>query len=273
MTYAEFLKSQGALEEEIKVMVTPLTEKAFMAMQAQGESLAAERVKAYEAKVNDWYSTQIAPISAKQQRELDTAKSDLAAERARVKALQDAGLLEVAANQDARTAANNGGQPVTAAATSEPLDIKKLGLITTTDVAAFGQAQGKGMVRLLKIAREHEKLGLPDCDFDGLYDEAVAAGKQFPEYWAQKYNVQAKRDELAAKSKTEYEERLRKEGRESYIKENGGGMPGTSAPRPSGFAFTKKTSDGKSDNAPWLHTESERMNATIEKALGKMQQN
>jgi hypothetical protein len=260
MTYAEYLQSLGATADELAVLDTPTSRKAFMKMQADADA----RVVEYETKVKDWYAKEIVPSQTKLQQDATLAKSEAAAERARTQALQDAGLIEVAKKQDAKTLETNGGTP-------EPFDPKKYNLVTSDAIGEFGKAQGQGMIRLAKIMREHEKLGLPDCDFESEYRDAVAAGKQFPDYWEAKFSVPAKRAELVAKDKATYEERLRKEGREAYIKENGGIMPGSGAPRPSGFSFTtKKSADGTDGKQPWLVPDSAKADATIQKALSKM---
>jgi hypothetical protein len=263
-TYAEFLVEQGATAEELAVLDTPTARKAYMRMQADNDAKVVE----YETRVKAWHEKEVVPYQAKLAQEAALAKSEAAAERARTKELQDAGLIAVAAKQDAATTVNNGSTP-------EAFDPKKYNLLTADSLATaldpFAKGQGKAMVTLTKIMREHDKLGLPDCDFGSLYDESIAAGKQFPDYWNQKFGVEAKRAEVAAKDKTAYEERLRKEGREAYIKENGSIMPGSGAPRSSGFSFTtKKAADGKDATQPWLQPESARADAAIQKALNKV---
>jgi len=264
-TYAEYLKSQGATDDEIKILVTPTTERAFAKMQEQAEASTKAALAEYEGKVSKWYADEIKPLTERQQKELVSAKAKAAAREAEIKSLQEAGLLEVAVAQDTRTAAATTAANGT---TPEEFDPKKYKLITEDALPQFAAAQGKGMIRLAKILDEHRKLGLPEFDPEQLYDEAAAKGKQFPDYWAEKFNVSAKRQELAEKAQKDHDARIAADAIAKYKAENGA-MPGTGAPRPSGFAFSRKSSDN-AKLQPWLVGDKEKEDRAVENALKKV---
>lgn len=267
-TYAEFLKSQGASDEDLKILDHPVARKAWEKQQADAAAYADAQVKQYHQQVNQWYATEIEPSRIATATKLNTLQADLAAERGRIKALQDAGLLEVAQTQDARATQVN--QPASAAAGAAPesFDPKKYNLITGDALPEFAKAQGRGMITLTKIMKEHEKLGLPDADWESLYDESTKAQKPFGEYWETKYEVAGKRAAKADADNKAYEDRIRKDAIQKYQVEQGI-QPGTAAPRPSGFAFTKKSADGQSAERPWLRSEAARADSTVERAMQK----
>ena len=266
MTYAEFLKAQGASEEEIKILVNAVSERAFAKMQEQAESDKKAALAEYEGRVSKWYADEIKPNSEKTAKELASAKARAAAREAEIKSLQDQGLLEVAQVQDARAAAaaaSAGGDP-------EPFDPKKYNLVTQDSLAPFAAAQGKGMVKLATLMREHEKLGLPECDWNDLYEQSAKANKQLPDYWADTYKVSDVRAKKSAEAAAAHDAKVAADAIAKYKVDNGS-LPGAAAPRPSGFAFTKKTgSAGDAKLSPWLVGDKEKEDRAVDNALRKI---
>jgi DNA repair exonuclease SbcCD ATPase subunit len=102
--------------------------------------------------------------------------------------------------------------------------------------------------RTLKIIREHNKLFGNDLDPEEFIQDAMAAKKTPDEYWEEKYQVKAKRDELAKTAEEKKEKEWLKKGREEAISEmaNPATRPLDSSKNP----FYETSKEGKSLQ-PW----------------------
>jgi hypothetical protein len=86
-------------------------------------------------------------------------------------------------------------------------------------LASYAAGQTAYFGDVLEIVPEHEKLFGTKLNAKTLIQEATAAGKTPNEFWTEKYNVGAKRTEIAEKEKTEYEARIRAEERQKVTAE------------------------------------------------------
>src|SRR5271156_787991 len=101
-TYAEYLKSQGASDEDIKVLDTPIARKAYERLEAAVVS-ASERADAekramdeYKTSVREWNDTKIVPEFQDLDRKATLATANEARLLAAIKTSQDEGLKAVA---------------------------------------------------------------------------------------------------------------------------------------------------------------------------------
>src|SRR5258707_13520199 len=97
-TYTEYLKAQGATDNEIKLLVTPRTEAAFAKME---EGLMREKARADAAVTGqkvyeDWYNKQAVPYVQKLEREVVVSAADAARTRTALLTLQERGLVDIA---------------------------------------------------------------------------------------------------------------------------------------------------------------------------------
>lgn len=258
MTYAEFLKANGATDEDLKVLDTPVARKGYEA-QMKAVADATAKVAASEAAHRDWYDTKVVPGMNALQKKADAAAMKEAAAVAQLKVAQEAGLIEVAAAQD-------GVKPVTVAAA---FDESKF---VSTDV--FHQAvqmEGDAIAIMADIAAEHSELfpGQRRPNWRELRKEAVAAKKPVEQVWREKYSVDTARTAKAAADTAAYEAKLRKEGDDAATARINAERvhPAMGIAQPSRTPFTGRNpaaataADGTKIVHPWDRSEVEREQA------------
>lgn len=257
MTYAEFLKANGATDEDLKVLDTPIARKGY---EAQMKAVADEqaRTKTLEASQRKWYDEQVVPTMSKLQKDADTARMKEAAAIAQLKVAQEAGLIEVAVAQD-------GVKPAVATAFDESKFV-------STDV--FHQAvqmEGDAIAIMADIAAEHSELfpGQRRPNWRELRKEAVAAKKPVEQVWREKYSVDTARTAKAAADTAAYEAKLRKEGDDAATARINAERvhPAMGIAQPSRTPFTGRNpaaataADGAKIVHPWDRSEAEREQA------------
>lgn len=256
--YTESLKANGATEEDLKVLDTPVARKVY---DAQVKAVADEqaRTKTLEASQRKWYDEQVVPTMSKLQKDADSARMKEAAAVAQLKVAQEAGLIEVAAAQD-------GVKPVAVAAA---FDESKF---VSTDV--FHQAvqmEGDAIAIMADIAAEHSELfpGQRRPNWRELRKEAVAAKKPVEQVWREKYSVDTARTAKAAADTAAYEAKLRKEGDDAATARINAERvhPAMGIAQPSRTPFTGRNpaaataADGAKIVHPWDRSEAEREQA------------
>lgn len=259
MTYQEFLKSQGATDEDIKLLATPVSIRAFDAQQqavadATASAAAAAKAKTdYEARVNQWHTEQILP--AYQQMESDKIKTE--AELARAKSVllsaQDAGLLRLADDMGYKrdgAPGGSGAQPANGA----PAGFDASKFVTQDSIKTFADSAGDGLAAMMDIIPEHAQL-FPDKPLNvrTLRREAVAAGKNVEQYWMEKYGIPAAREKRDADQKAAYEKRLREEGADAATQAMADryGNPDTRPLVPSISPLAPRPADSARAKMPW----------------------
>lgn len=268
-SYAEYLKSNGATDDEVKVLVTPASQKAYDAMQAQVTAAAAETLKAqthYKA-LDDWHKNVAEPTAAKALAERDAALADAAAERARMKKLQDLGLLAIADQMEPEEAAKRAAA-ATSAATAP--DLSKY-VDRDTFLSTVSQ-EGDAIAIAQDIAFEHQRL-FPDkpLNFRELRKQAIANKQSVEQQWMSTYGVAAARESRATADKDAYEKRLREEGASAERAKLSTVNPNLVNPQASSNPFTGKSPSAQAADAqPWHKNESERANARVQKQVGKL---
>jgi len=265
MTYAEFLKAQGATEDEIKLLDTPTAQRAFAKLQADttAAQAAADKASKQAAAMQKWYDEQALPYVTETESKYKIAEANLAAERARTKALQEAGLIEVAAQDDAAKAA------AAAAASSGSPTFDPTKFVPREQFNELAVRAADSITLVADLAQEHQALGLPPVSWRTLKSEAAAANQDVETFWKTRYNVDAKRAEKAAAEKSAYEKKIAEDAIAKYRAEHPASAvnPALGFGQPSANPFTGKIPSASDATQPWLRSDSEKVNSRVNKVL------
>ena len=199
ITYAEYLKSQGASDEDIKLLDTAIGRKAYEAMATQAAADAAEKArieanaKAYEDRVNAWYEEQNKKVSDTE-RELVVVKANEARARKALMAAQEQGLLDVA-----KDLGYEPDKPTTAAAPNlgaPGFDPNRY--FTRDEIVEIATREGDAIAIAQDIAAEHRIL-FPDkpLKFRELRAEAQQKKVSVEQLWMDRFGVAAAREAQA----------------------------------------------------------------------------
>lgn len=272
-TYVEFLKSQGATDEDIKLLDTPVARKAYERMEAAIADKEAARVKAQQQAegYQKWYNDEALPYVTGVESKLKVTEATLAGERARIKSLQDAGLLEVAVNDDAARAA-----AAAAATAGQPtFDPAKHNLVTTDILTQVAEREGDAIAVAQDIAAEHAYLFSGDpskrLNFRELRKEAIAQKKPVETLWMEKYGVQAARDARSAADKAAYEKKVADDAIAAYKAAHPASSVnpalGTGVPSANPFTGKAPSSMGtaSTDALPWQKSDTQKVNDRLSK--------
>lgn len=213
MTYAEYLKKQGASEEDVKLLDTAINRKMYTEFEAAQASAIEERTKRenYAAEVGRWNDEQITPMF-----------ETLRGESASIKAKNDAMVAAIRNTTDAalKKVAKDMGYPVDDA---NPNPNPNPNLNPAFDAAKYvskdeflGVADRVGgtLAEMQDLVSEHMQL-FPNqrLDMRTLRAEAVAAKKGVFEYWESKYKVSEARTAQAAAARKREDDTIREETR------------------------------------------------------------
>lgn len=263
-TYAEYLKSNGATEDEIKVLDTPVARRAFDALQSKVEAESAARI-AKEAELTNydkWYQEKALPEYKAMETEYMKNASEAARYKAMVEAAQKQGLIEVEANAAAASAA-------AAAAAANPPAFNEKEFIDRV-IIPLADKEGDAIALASDIAFEHRQL-FPDkpLNFRELRRAALAARKPVEQYWMETFGVQAARQSQADAARKAHEDSIRKEERDKVVKELADkyGNPDARPPVPSTSPFTQRPEGGR-DKQPW--EASEKSNERVQRVTQKL---
>jgi len=264
-TYAEFLKSSGASDEDIKLLDTPVARKAYERLEAAVVEKENARVAAEKktAKYQEWYENEALPYTANVEAKLKTAEATLVGERARLKALQEAGLIEVAANDDAARAA------AAAAAASGAPTFDPAKFVPREQFNELAVKAADSITLVADLAQEHSALGLPPVSWRALKSEASAAGQDVETYWKTKFNVDQKRAEKSAAAVAAHEAKIAEQAIAKYKQEHPASAvnPALGFGSPSSNPFTGKVPSASDAQHPWNRSDSEKVNSRINKVL------
>ncbi|MGH7182581.1 MAG: hypothetical protein ACREJN_11465 [Nitrospiraceae bacterium] len=222
-----------------------------------------------------WYTNEITPDYLRMQKEREDAVANEAAAKARL-AISQKRLMERQAGQQSPEAlasaraeeeriANEAAATARAAGQPGPKYVDE-----ATFQTAF-ERTGEAIASGITLARQHEKLFGSDLDMDELYKQARAAKMPVKAFWEQKYKVQDKRDEIAAKATADNEARIRADERQKFALEMGtGSNPNIRSAMPSNNPFVvRKSGEGVNGKQPWEIPENERTQTRIGKAFQK----
>jgi hypothetical protein len=211
-SYADYLRENGASDDDIKAMDTPIGRKAYEKMVADADAAAARAATAEESvkKHQEWYSDEAVPAYKDMETKMLQAQSEKARVDALLKAAQERGMIDIALLEGHTPAppapTGGGGAP-------PDFDPKKYNLVTNDTLLSVAEREGDAIAIASDIAFEHSQL-FPNnpLKFRELRREAVAAKKSVEQLWMEKYGVVAAREAKAKAEKEAYEKRLREEG-------------------------------------------------------------
>lgn len=261
--YAEFLKANGATDDEIKILDTPVARKGFEAMQAaDARAVAAETARATDRKaLEDWRDEKVIPEFQDMQNQLIAAQAEAARSKAAILKMQELGLVDVA-----KTMGYTPDPPPNAAGNGAPKDFDPSKYVTMDQVTQIAQSEGDAIALAQDIAAEHSAL-FPDkkLNFRQLRAAALAARQPVEQYWMSTYGVAAAREKRDTDSRIAYETKLRTEGataeRERLATQYGN--PDLRPLSPSTSPFTKDPARGR-EAQPW--EVSDRSNERVQRA-------
>lgn len=220
MTLAEYLKSQGLTDEEVKVMDTPVMRKLHDEREAATTLAASETKKRneYEGKVQVWYDANVAKMD-KKDKEVITARAEAAKLKGAFKAAKDTGMdgLAELAKEMGIDVDDPAPAARAAAAAAAPPDASQFYTKSEVDKAAM---DARGYAEMTAdITNEHRRLFGETPSFRQLRTEANAAGLGLEAFWQQKYKIAEKRQEVANNEVRAREDKIREEEREKVRSE------------------------------------------------------
>lgn len=247
-TYAEYLKSQGASEDEIKILDTAVSRKAFERM----ESALMSAVEARDKSKTDidnyqkWYNEQAHPEYKRMEAAKIAAEGRVAQAAAIIKSATDQGLIEIA------KAAGFEVEPAAAAKkVEETVDTSKF--VTHDLLLSTAMREGEAIAAAQDIAAEHVYLfGKPLRNFRELRAEAMQRKVPVEQVWMEKFKVADARTARDASEKKEADDKIRKEEREKVTAEFADkyGNPDLRAPVISTNILTPRPDHGRAKQ-PW----------------------
>jgi hypothetical protein len=250
MTYREYLLSQGATEEDIKVLDTPIGRKAFEQMQTvqADHTRLKESADAFQTRVNEYYETE-KEKRARIESELVASRAREAATRTALLTAQERGLLDVSKdlgfNLEASAAppVNNPAAPA--------FDPNKY--FTREDITSMVRQEAAAIAIASTIVDEHRRL-FPDkpLDMESLLTRAQERKIPLKQMWMDEFKVPEARAAVAQKAQDDRDNRIRKEAEDKVRAELASqyGNPETRPLAPSHSPFTSRKDTGR-DKQPW----------------------
>lgn len=269
MTYGEFLKSQGASDDEIKILDTPVARRAFDKMESErvdALALAATEVANREANTK-WVNEQINPLYTKMQNEVVEARANEARARQALIEAERQGLVRVAEQL------GYDPNPAAAAAAAAPADAK---FMTREQVEAYVRGiateEGTAIATVQDMAAEHSTL-FPGqrLNWRDLLADARKQNKSVEQLWQERYKIPEARA-AAEKSRADaHDAAIRKEERDKVAAEFAArtANPDLRTLSPSSFSFTPKTGTPH-DKQPWEVPQGTRSNERVVRMATKI---
>lgn len=266
-SYAEYLKSNGASDEDVKLMDTPLGRKTFDAMQSRMADADASKKKYEDVHAANlkWHE-EVEGLNQKYLKERDTALSNLAAEQAKVKKLGELGLIELAE-------AAEPGSTKPAAGETPAFDASKY--VDRDTLYSVAEREGDAIAAFADISAEHRELFPNDkISFRELRKEAVARKISVEQLWMDKYNIPKVRADRAAASDKARLDAAREEGRKQAEVELASKYknPNVAPLVPSSTPFTDRPPSAVSDplQQPWNRSPSQMSADRVSRVMAKI---
>jgi hypothetical protein len=252
-TYAEYLKSQGASEEEIKILDTAIARRAYERMEEAVVRLDSE-AKAAKAGANK-YHEEVDTWFKKHDEEFKSVESKMVAESARaakaeaaLRVAHERGMLDVAKdlgyNFDAPPVPDKSKE-------AQPIDTSKF--VTTDNIASLTERAGDGLAVLQDIVLEHMQLfPTQPLKVRELRSAAVKANKSVEQYWLETFKVDEARAAQTKRIADAHEAELRKQITETVSAEFASkyGNPDLRPLHPSTNFLTPRPAANR-EKAPW----------------------
>jgi hypothetical protein len=267
----DVLKAKGYSDADLEALKPMLADARFRETLegSLGElETAAEKFKGEATSWADWYQTTGAPTVDKALQDAQDARAEAAAYQARLKTLQDQGLIKLAELE---------GEPTQSEPKPAAFDPKAYNLVTAEDVTRFADAEGEAIAMAQDLGAEYHELfgkslfgysGQPDANgitsrgMRALRREALASHKPLDIYVREKFNFAGKRAEIEETARKAREDEIRKDERAKAIAE----IANPNARPPSASSFTLLPRPNTEGKQPWDSPE-DRTHARVNKAL------
>lgn len=211
MTIEEVLKSEGYTDEEAQALIGNAKYAGTlkkMLDQAEAGETAFLKAQELEQSIRKFNDETVIPYGAKKDQEAAAARAEAAKYQTYLKSLKEAGYDIPEAYL---------GAP--------PEDPTKVAPPARDDSKFIGKdeldKQGRAYMSLLSMSEKARDLLGHGLDIEAEYDDFGKnrrPSETLRDYVSRKYDLTAKENERKEKQKTEYEEKLRKEGEERYAK-------------------------------------------------------
>jgi len=268
MTYAEYLRSLGATEDEVKVMDTGIARRAFDKQQADLEAANTARDAAVRDRETNikWVDEQIRPAYATMQNAVIKAQAEEARAKRALLSAQEQGLVDVAKDLGYDPA------PPTTTPTKTADGFDAARYMTRDEIVKLAADEGNAIAVAQDIAAEHAIL-FPGqrLNFRDLLSEARRQNTTAEALWMTKYKVSEARATAEAKRVADHEAAIRKDEREKAQAEFASkyANPATSPLMPSTMSFTPRPNTPH-DKQPWETSQSQRSNDRVMKVVPKI---
>lgn len=269
-SYAEYLRSEGASDEDIKILDTAAGRRAFEKLQARLDEASGEveKVRAvqadYEKQVDTWYTTE-RDKNKSLQSQLIEAQSREAALKA-----QREGLLAVARDL--------GYDPDKLSPPVKPPETPPTGAFdpdkyTNEVILPLAKKESRAIAKMAMLTSEHARLGLPaDVDWMAMLDDSERSGKSIEQLWTERYKVADVRAAQAKAAQDAHDKKIADDAvaaaRGQWVSEYGN--PNTRPLVPSTNTFTTRKDDNLRAKQPWEHNDSKLSNDRVERATKKL---
>jgi hypothetical protein len=206
-TIAEVLKAEGVSDEDAKVLIDnpkfSLVLESFRQKAEAGET-AFQRATQLEADMKRFNAETVIPYGLKADQKVAAAEAELAKHRAYLKSMKDQ------------------GYDIPDAYLAGPTEPPKVEPSPTTDAWKDDVANAaKANMALISMSEKARDLLGHGLDVEQEYEDFGKnrrPNENLRSYIDRKYDLTAKENERKAKEKSDYEEKLRKEGEERYAK-------------------------------------------------------
>jgi hypothetical protein len=213
MTYAEYLRSNGASDADIAVLDTPIARKAYEAMEARVTAAAAdvERAATDRRNLEDWFETKATPYVSNVERAATLAKANEARALALVRDLGARGVLTA---DELKALGVEDAPPAPPTTTPPAPDTSKF--VTLESMRPALDTVGNNLAAMQDLVLEHALL-FPDKPLQvrALRQEANAKNMDLYAYWEQKYAVPAARTTREEAQKKAHDDAIRAETRKA----------------------------------------------------------
>ena len=255
MTIEEVLAAEGYTpEEQTALLGNPKNKGLLTKILQQSEEGTTALLKAQELETNirKFNDETVIPYGAKKDQEAAAARAEAAKYQTYLKSLKDAGY-------DIPDAYLSVAPEKVEPAKVEPKYVQ----------AADLDSQGKAYMSLLSLSERARDLLGHGLDIESEYEDFgknKRPNENLRAYVDRKYDLTAKATERDNKKKSDYEEKLRKEGEERYQKANPrSANDGIATPRASKFDRFQKLPDDVRDNHKTLAGREKATQARLEK--------
>lgn len=258
MTYEEYLRANGATDEDIKTLNHPAARKLFEQQQAaEAARVAAEdKVTTLQTNTDNWYNNDILPKYTQTEAEMVAAKAEADRAKAVIRemAKRDAALAQVAKDMGYTV---EGAPPPPNTPPNTPAGFDPSKYVTSDTLLQVAEREGDAIAIAQDIAYEHSRL-FPDqpLNFRELRKEAVQRRISVESLWMDKFKVADARQRQADARRAAEEARIREDERKKVQDEYASkyGDPNVRPLVPSNSPFTVRKVEvdaARAGKQPW----------------------